>query len=294
MAHSILKYGSFIRGNSDKYSDKDILVVADTYNELIELKTNFTNLGWSVSTYTYNKLQYLSENGFLFVKHLIDEGEIIDDKLSKLKNILKKFQEKLDYQLEMNKASSFLNFVDEIPNNTISYSWLCDNLYITFRNYLIYKSAFKNEFNFSYINLVNKLYNDKKISSSEAESLYQLRVLKSCYRNNFQDIIPSRDYVDSIISILNKVGLKIEIAFSDKPLIFKNCSFKKIDSSYKKLRYVELILKNNNIEDEYLKKCITNPQMYATNKAIEKIHKKVLKKIKTSYICSLAKMRVQC
>lgn len=293
MAHSILKYGSFIRGNSDKYSDKDILVVADTYNELNQLKSNYINLGWSVSAYTYDKLQYLAENGFLFVKHLIEEGQIVEDKNWRLKNILEKFQEKLDYQLEMAKASIFLNFVEKLPNNAISYSWLCDNLYITFRNYLIYKSALKNEFNFSYISLVNKLVSDDEISLKEANILNQLRVLKSCYRNDFQDIIPSKEYVDSVISILNNIGLKIEITFSDKSLLFETNAFNKIDSSYKKLRYLELILKNINIEDEYLNKCIANPQMYASNRGIEKLHKKVLQKIKTSHNSSLAKWRIQ-
>lgn len=74
MKYSILIYGSSIRGNSDKYSDKDLLIVAEEYNVLNSLKDYYSQLGWSVSTYTYDKLNYLSINGYLFVKHLILEG----------------------------------------------------------------------------------------------------------------------------------------------------------------------------------------------------------------------------
>lgn len=292
MAHSILKYGSYIRGNSDKYSDKDILIVADKFEELNDLNSYYSNKGWSTSLYTYEKLEYLAKNGYLFVKHLINEGEIIEDENDILYNILQKFEERLDYNYEINKSSEFINYINIIPNTIESYFWLCDNIYVALRNSLIYKSALKNEFLFSYVDLIKSLLNDKEITESEYDTLLQLRVVKSCYRNNYKDIYPSLDYTNKVIRLANKIGLNLDVKFSNNINCLKLVDYDKIDSSYKKLRFIELILKNESIEDAYLTKCISNPQMYANSRHIETIYLRTISKIKTSQNTLLAKWRV--
>lgn len=292
MAHSIIKYGSYIRGNSDKYSDKDILIVADNFEELKTLNSYYSNKGWSTSLYTYDKIEYLAKNGYLFVKHLINEGEIIKDNNGILYDILQKFEEKLDYTLEIKKSSEFINYLNIIPNIVESYFWLCDNVYIALRNSLIYKSALKKEFLFSYVDLIKCLLNEKSITKSEFDTLMQLRVVKSCYRNNYKDIYPSLDYTHKVISIANKIGLNLNIEFSANMNCLKLVDYHKIDSPYKKLRFIELILKNESIEDTYLNKCISNPQMYANNRQIENIYLKAISKIKSSHNIVLAKWRV--
>ncbi|MFK8269366.1 nucleotidyltransferase domain-containing protein [Capnocytophaga cynodegmi] len=283
MGFSILKYGSCVRGNSDRYSDKDILVVSENFDELNLLKKYYSSLGWSVSAYTYSKLDYLSKNGYLFVKHLIDEGEIQLDYDNRLLNIFSDFRERLDYEEKLQESANFIDFVSEIPDNTISYSWLCDNIYVTLRNFLIYKSAINKEFKFGYVDLISQLSKEGNISLQEEELLLQLRVLKSCYRNNYDDIVPSKKYVENVTSLVNKLGLRVNLRFSDKLLSLDNVDFEKIESPYKKLRLLELILKDRNIDNEYLNKCIFNPQMYATNKSIDKVYKKVIFTIKELY-----------
>lgn len=292
MAHSILKYGSYIRGNSDKYSDKDILIVADKFEELNNLNNYYSNKGWSTSLYTYDKIEYLAKNGYLFVKHLINEGKIIEDENNILYNILQKFEERLDYTHEIKKSSEFINYLNIIPNKIESYFWLCDNIYVALRNLLIYKSALKNEFLFSYVDLIRSLLNEKSITKSEFDTLLQLRVIKSCYRNDYKDIYPSLDYTQKVISLANKLGLNLKIEFSTNMNCLKLVDYPNIDSSYKKLRFIELILKNESIEDAYLTKCISNPQMYANSRHIEKIYMKTIAKIKTSHNIVLAKWRI--
>lgn len=292
MGCSILKYGSSITRKSDKYSDKDLLIVGDNYEEINSLKQNYSSLGWSVSSYTYSKLHYLSKNGYLFIKHLINEGEIQEDYQDKLKNVFLDFKECLDYNEELNKAANFVNFVNEIPDTTISYSWLCDNIYITFRNYLIYKSAIKKDFKFGYIDLINQLLDENIIDSIEVKLLLELRVIKSCYRNNFEDIVPSKDYLNRVIIIVNRIGLNVNVQFTKNSLDFSKINFNKIKSPYKKLRFLELVLKNEKINDLYLNECISNPQMYATDKSIEKIYKKTLLKLNISHNIILAKYQL--
>ena len=67
--YSIAHFGSSLRNDFDKYSDKDLLIVAEDWATVNKLKANYQNQGWSVSTYTYSKLEYLSKQGNLFVKH---------------------------------------------------------------------------------------------------------------------------------------------------------------------------------------------------------------------------------
>ena len=290
--NSIIKYGSVIRGNSDKYSDKDVLIVADNFDELNSLNNYYSSKGWSTSLYTYSKLEYLAKKGFLFVKHLINEGEIIKDDNGFLNDILQQFEEKLDYNHEIKKSSEFINYLNIIPNTIESYFWLCDNIYIALRNSLIYKSALKNEFLFSYVDLIKSLLNAKAITENEYDTLLQLRVVKSCYRNNYKDIYPSLDYTNKVIRLANKIGLNLDIKFSKNINCLNLVDYDKIDSSYKKLRFIELILKNESIEDAYLTKCISNPQMYANSRHIEKIYLRTISKIKTSHNIVLAKWRV--
>ena len=58
--YSVAIYGSSTRENFDTYSDKDILIVAEYYKELENLKKEYEKQGFSVSTYTYSKLKFLT------------------------------------------------------------------------------------------------------------------------------------------------------------------------------------------------------------------------------------------
>ena len=87
--YSVAIYGSSTRENFDKYSDKDILIVAETYREIKSLRLEYENQGFSASTYTYSKLQFMSENGSLFIDHLVKESQILIDLNGKFNLILK-------------------------------------------------------------------------------------------------------------------------------------------------------------------------------------------------------------
>lgn len=282
MKYSVLKYGSVVRGNSDKYSDKDILIVAEDYNDLKKISLQYTNEGWSVSLYTYNKLEYLSQKGFLFVKHLINEGIIEFDPNNRLKKILENFRETKNYNKEIKETQSFFNFIHVIPNNSISYLWLCDNLYVNFRNFLIFNSALNRNYKFSYPELIEELLYKDLINQNEFKILADLRVLKSCYRNTYSDIIPDKDYLNKILLIMNRFNIETNFIFTDDFASIKKITLNKNQKPYKNLRLIELIFNNLGIKDEYLEKCITNPQMYANSKSINKVYNQILNHIRTT------------
>jgi len=279
MEFSILKYGSSVRGDSDKYSDKDLLIVAESIIDFKKIEKKYLKQSWSISYYTYDKLQYLADNGFLFIKHLIKEGKIEYDTNNNLKKILDSFKETKNYIQEVKNTEEFFNFVHTIPRNDVSFSWLCDNVYVNFRNNLIYKSAINGNYTFSYLHLIDHLYDCKIISKNELEILTQLRVIKSCYRNNYNDIRPSYNYIKELINIMNKLGININLNFTSIDNLNEIYNLNEISNPYKKLRLIELQFKNLEIEDKEMEKYIANPQFYANCKSIIKVTNKFVENL---------------
>ena len=105
--YSVAIFGSTLRNDYDKYSDKDLLIVADSYKELDALKNKYSKDNWSISFYTYSKLEYLSKSGNLFIKHLQKESEILIDVDNKLDSILKGFKEKSNYKCDIKSCPKY-------------------------------------------------------------------------------------------------------------------------------------------------------------------------------------------
>lgn len=269
--YSVLQYGSSARGTNDKYSDKDLLIVTDKSSDFKLIQKLYNEKEWSISFYTYNKLSYLAGKGFLFVKHIQKEGVIIKDDDDKLSLILNNFNEVLNYHEELRKTELFLNFIKHLPQNDQSYSWLCDVLYVNLRNHLIYKSALSKDYLFSYVDLISEMYNSSEINREEYNLLMNLRVLKSCYRNNLNDIKPGISYIKSVLIIINKLGLNISFKFINDVDILLSNNINSIETPYQKLRMIELMFINLGIENSEMKRYISNPQMYANARGLEKV-----------------------
>jgi len=155
--YSISIFGSSLGPNFDKYSDKDLLMVSDSYSTLAELKKKYESEGYSVSTYTYKKLKYLSEKGSLFVQHLKVESKILIDYKDLLKSILDNHKEIQPSNEQIYDSIEYFNFLRIIPDSVIGYAWFCDCFYVGIRNYLILKSASERNYNFSFLSLLNDL-----------------------------------------------------------------------------------------------------------------------------------------
>ena len=108
--YSIAIYGSSLRQSFDMYSDKDLLIVSSSYKSLSKLKNKYEEQGYSVSTYTYKKLQYLSNKSSLFIQHLKVESKIIKDNNNQLSFILKNYIQKTPTELEITESKFFLHF----------------------------------------------------------------------------------------------------------------------------------------------------------------------------------------
>lgn len=279
-------FGSSTRGDFDKYSDKDLLIVADNYEDLEKVKTQLSKSNWSVSFYTYSKLQYLAKNGSLFIKHLQIESKINCDYENKLATILQEYKPKQSYGKDIEDCVHYFDILKLIPNNIMGYAWFCDSLYVGFRNYLIFKNAENNIYEFSFIKLLKLLNKEGKITKDDIHVLKELRVVKRNYRAEILDELPSFEFVQKIISIINRIGI------IKKPKFVSETEFKSTVESqilsnnynpYQRLRLVEGYYCSQKKRIPELKKIISNPQFYALKLKDDDFTLSLIRKMKKRY-----------
>lgn len=264
--YSIAKFGSQLRSHFDKYSDKDLLVVAETIEELITLHKKYTKEGWSVSSYTYSKLEFLSQKGSLFISHLSNESEILIDSNSRFRNILDKHIHKCDFKQDLEDSRIYFKILDTIPDLSLGYAWFSDCVYVGLRNYLVFEYANKGVYEFSYLKLIERLYFENKIDNKELFILRQLRILKYNYRENILDELPSKHFAIKLITILKKLSLTSDIKI-EPSYKFENNTLRIVTNSkfngYQRLRLIEGLYCSKGINNPEIKKIISNPQFYA-------------------------------
>lgn len=264
--YSIAIFGSSLRPNFDKYSDKDLLIVSNSYTKLNELKNIYEQDGYSVSTYTYKKLKYLSEKGSLFVQHLKTESKILTDYKGLLTDILENHNEHQPSSEQIKESIDFFNFLENIPDSKIGYAWFCDCYYVGIRNYLILKSAESKNYGFSFLNLLSDLLKSKTINNEDFEILRQLRVLKKNYRERIYDELPSKDYIDALIKVGHKLNLLPNTNYQNVDN-YTTILLKYVEAQdtnhYFKLRLVEIYYLLSGQRLKELDKIICNPQLYA-------------------------------
>lgn len=265
--YSVAIFGSSLRADFDKYSDRDLLIVAEDYKTLGKLKEEYSNGNWSISFYTYSKLEYLSKNGSLFIKHLQNESKILLDNNNCFNSILANYKPKEDYKNEIQDSVHYFKILENIPNSSLGFAWYCDCLFVGLRNYLVFKNAQNGIFEFSFIKLLNILKSQGKISFDDINILRELRVIKRNYRTGILNELPSKEFIKKVIPITVKLKL-LDFTKCIKSLDFQNkiedIILEKRFDYYQRLRLVEGFYSSKEIDIPELKKIISNPQFYAS------------------------------
>lgn len=281
--YSVAIFGSSLRADFDKYSDKDLLIVADDFETLEKLKTEYSKDNWSISYYTYSKLKYLAENGSLFIKHLQNESKIIIDVKDKLDKILNEFKPKNNYKKDIKDCENYFDIIQAIPKTDLGFAWFCDSLYVGLRNYLVFKNAENEIFEFSFIKLLNGLKEQGKINQSDIEILRELRVVKRNYREEILDELPSLAFIKKIIPIVKDLGILDSVKFVDSKKfqnIIEKSIIKRKFNPYQRLRLIEGYYCSQDLNIPELKKIISNPQFYACKMKDNDFTMKLISEIK--------------
>jgi len=88
---SMLIFGSIARGDGDRMSDRDVLIVSDESSVRRNTASSLRRRGWSPVSFTWQSLTVqLLETG-LFITHLKLEASILQDSNQRLRNSLDRF-----------------------------------------------------------------------------------------------------------------------------------------------------------------------------------------------------------
>lgn len=265
-SYSMAIFGSSVRPNFDRYSDKDLLIVGESYSTINKLKQEYELQNYSVSIYTYKKLQFLSNNGNLFIQHLKKESKILIDDNDKLKSILINHKESIPTSKQLIESADYFSFLKIIPNSKWGYAWFCDCFYVGLRNYLILKSAVKGDYNFSFMSILDDLLQSKQINLNDFEILKQLRIMKKNYRERNNETLPSKDFIELLVATAQKLKLISSIDFIScdgfKFHIVNEVKNHHINH-YIKLRLFEIHYILSGKRNLDIERYICNPQIYA-------------------------------
>jgi hypothetical protein len=176
-------FGSVARGDSDCSSDKDILVVSSDHERRRLASATWKMRGWSVASYTPNRLLTMARAGSLFLQHLKTEGIVLDDKGEFLRDLLQGYSPRQDYTQDLAKCLDALLLLERCEGLPVMSYWAADVLFVIFRNAAILRLANDQIYKFSFAEIAKTLYSRGVIRSNDLESLADLRIAKAAYRN---------------------------------------------------------------------------------------------------------------
>ena len=262
---SIALFGSVVRGDFDKYSDKDILLVGNKSLEINSLKNQLGKNKWSCASYTWDKLNYLKSQQSLFIQHLKKESWILHDHNENYKTFLSNYNPKSDYTKEYYNSNNLFKSLEYLNDNHYSNLWALDVLSVGFRNLAIFRLANEGIYEFSHKSIIQSLHKIGLINHEDIPLLLKLRVLKRLFRKKTLFVFPTQKETLQLIETVNKcfkIGLESKVLksddFSDKilSLVNKPNHF----DNYQKIRSIEAYMIANKIHNERLDKIISNPQ----------------------------------
>ena len=178
---AVALFGSRVRGDSDAYSDVDLLVLRD--HMVHRDRNRFTSLGFSVSAFTWAQFGRMAEEGSLFLQHLKQESIVLLDPTGKLTSTLADFMPCGDHKSKIEDNATLFAMTRGVPMDVAAVGWAYDVLAVAFRNHAVLLSAQEGVYLFSYPALVARVVEQFGLSERERHMLLSLRILKREYRS---------------------------------------------------------------------------------------------------------------
>ena len=230
---SVCIFGSSARGKADALSDKDVLVVSDSYERRTALRSEWAQKGWSVASYLPARLGAISAEGGLFVQHLKQEGLIVSDPQGWLSCLLNAYQPKESYFSDFIRSIKLLRPLDRQLSRRWELLFAADVLYVFVRNAGIYELASRKIYEFSYERIISCLSERRCISKESVDALLRLRILKSSYRERTENCESSDELYVAIEAVRSMFGISID------PVLPVNYRVRFCDNRYSVLRDLE-------------------------------------------------------
>lgn len=237
---TIIEFGSRRHGTNDLLSDKDVYLLYGENDDVIQEKSNLERQGYSVTTSTRSRAEYLSLNGSLFIRHVFFEGAVINGCEEDRSYIKDLWRPASCYDHEIEDNIHMLKILEAIPSTMESIAAVNDIIICSLRNVLIRKLANDGVFVFSWKDVIAESVARNLINEADSILMRKARVCKNSYRLG---IIPKLHdtFIESLEKLTKKViDKKRKIKFGSHKDILASPEREK-EGSYSQLRAIELL-----------------------------------------------------
>ena len=202
-------FGSAARGDNDRFSDSDLLIVSDDRTALMGMRAEYDAAGWSCTAYSWKRLQRAADQGSLFVQHLKQESKILWDPSDRLANVLAGYSTNPSYKRVSDGASSLLgDLIQHLPECDAGPMWTLDVLFVGFRSLAVATLADEGIYAFSNSDIIGGLVRIGMVGNMDGQELSWLRRYKSLYRRgaiggdiSWQDVFHMIRLVDRVFAL---------------------------------------------------------------------------------------------
>ena len=256
-------FGSSSRRDSDRLSDKDYLIV-DNRPEVRRIRRlQLEQMGWSVASYSWNRLANLARQKVLFVQHLKLEALVVKDDAGRLRHVLNCYSPKSEYNGEVDQAGVAIASVISAEAQLGITNWTFDAIAVNVRNLAILALANRGEYVFSYNYAMERLSAVYGLAKCDARQLWKLREIKAKYRDGcYYSVLPQWE-VDKLLSSTQRCIERLRCSFLELEETNDFLMHTNIKDLYFKTRLIERdvlrsvpIKKSDVGEYEYLSKQI--------------------------------------
>ncbi|MDT4968562.1 MAG: hypothetical protein QOJ64_3299 [Acidobacteriota bacterium] len=217
---AIALYGSAVRTDFDRYSDRDVLLVSDDNDALFQTKAALTEEGYSCSCYSWGKLDLLAAKKALFIQHLKQESQIVLDRDNRLLSFLAGYSPASSYSDQIQLTRSLIALTENFVDTQKGIGWALDVLAVGLRNLAILTLANEGKYIFALPGLLSELKKMGQISSEHECRLMELRRFKSHFRHKRYHLLPTREVVFGLQKI---IGQSFDVAF--EPMVMSREAF---------------------------------------------------------------------
>ena len=218
---SVAIFGSIARGDGDRLSDKDVLIVSDDYEVRRRSALALRRRGWAPVCFTSQRLERAAAGKGLFMQHLKLEARILRDRNGTLSNSLNRFCVASQYDREIAGSHDLLGVLEKVPNSIEGCYWALDVLSVGLRTLGVATLANHGIYEFSLKRILNSLHRVGVISSGDQETLCGIREYKWRHRNgNGERAISSRETLKlvDLVSRRFRLGLHVRSIEADEAL----------------------------------------------------------------------------
>jgi hypothetical protein len=180
---SVAIFGSVARGDGDRMSDKDVLIISDNTLARRNFAARVRKNGWSPVCFTWRRLDRAAGGTGLFIQHLKLEASVLRDCNGRLRESLDRFSPRSEYDREVAGSHELLGVLEHMPNCLSGRYWALDVLAVGLRTLSVATLANHGIYEFSFARILNSLHRVGVLKSGDRERLHAIREYKWRHRN---------------------------------------------------------------------------------------------------------------